>query len=87
MTRKRYIKLMMAAGWSRNDAENTAGLRIDEFKPNVSSKTFDKRLWKKIMSHRGCWPYSTYVEAYDNTIDPLKWLRRRLNGHTLLISR
>lgn len=81
MTRKRYIKLMMAAGWSRNDAENTAGLRIDEFKPNRSSK-IDEQLWKKIMSHRGCWPYSTYVEAYDNTIDPLKWLRRRLNGHT-----
>ena len=44
MTRKRYIKLLMANGWSRNNAENTAG----------------------IVSHRGCWPYSTYVKAYDN---------------------
>lgn len=28
MTRKRYIKLLMANGWSRNDAENTAGLGL-----------------------------------------------------------
>lgn len=73
MTRKRYIKLLMANGWSRNDAENTAGLRIYEFKPNGSSK-IDEQLWKEIISHRGCWPYSTYVEAYDNMIGPWKWL-------------
>lgn len=30
MTRKRYIKLLMANGWSRNNAGNTAGLGIDE---------------------------------------------------------
>ena len=66
MTRKRYIKLLMANGWSRNNAENTAGIGIDECKPNRSSKTFDEQRWKKIVSHRGCWPYSTYVKAYDN---------------------
>lgn len=43
MTRKRYIKLLMANGWSRNNAENTAGIGIDECKPNRSSKTFDER--------------------------------------------
>lgn len=66
MTRKRYIKLLMANGWSRNNAENTARLGIDECKPNRSSKTFDEQRWKKNVSHRGCWPYSTYVKAYDN---------------------
>jgi len=66
MTRKRYIKLLMANGWSRNNAENTAGLGIDECKPNRSSKAFDERFWNEIWSHHGCWPYNTYTEAYDN---------------------
>lgn len=66
MTRKRYIKLLMANGWSRNNAENTTGIGINELKPNRSSKTFDERFWKEIVSHHGCWPYNTYVKAYDN---------------------
>ncbi len=69
MTRKRYIKLLMANGWSRNNAENTAGLGIDECKPNRSSKTFDERFWKKTVSHRGCWPCDTYDELLDFCFD------------------
>ena len=69
MTRKRYIKLLMANGWSRNNAENAAGLGIDECKPNRSSKTFDERFWKKTVSHRGCWPCDTYDELLDFCFD------------------
>lgn len=69
MTRKRYIKLLMPNGWSRNNAENTAGLGIDECKPNRSSKTFDERFWKKTVSHRGCWPCDTYDELLDFCFD------------------
>lgn len=69
MTRKRYIKLLMANGWSHNNAENTAGLGIDECKPNRSSKTFDERFWKKTVSHRGCWPCDTYDELLDFCFD------------------
>lgn len=71
MTRKRYIKLLMANGWSRNNAENTAGLGIDECKPNRSSKTFDERFWKKTVSHRGCWPCDTYDELLDFCLMPI----------------
>ena len=59
----------MANGWSRNNAENTAGLGIDECKPNRSSKTFDERFWKKTVSHRGCWPCDTYDELLDFCFD------------------
>ena len=71
MTRKKYIKLLMANGWSRNNAENTAGIGIDECKPNRSSKTFDERRWKKVVSHRGCWPCDTYDELLDFGFMPI----------------
>lgn len=71
MTRKRYIKLMMAAGWTRNEAEETVGFTFPRTHDycGTSAKFWDRmdeRHQKYAMTYRGSWPYSTYERAYDN---------------------
>lgn len=71
MTRKKYIKLMMAAGWSRNEAEETVGFTFPRTHDccGTSAKFWDRmdeRRQKYAMTYRGSWPYSTYERAYDN---------------------
>lgn len=60
MTRKRYIKLMMAAGWSRNEAETIAGFGESKYAQPMSD-----RMKKDRLAHRGCWPCDTYDELLD----------------------
>lgn len=57
MTRKRYIKLMMAAGFSRNDAEHIAS-----FEETKQGQFMDDDMKKHKLAHRGCWPWDTYDE-------------------------
>lgn len=57
MTRKRYIKLMMAAGLSRNEAEHIASLGKTE-----QGQVLNDRMKKHKLAHRGCWPSDTYDE-------------------------
>lgn len=71
MTRKRYIKLLMAAGWARNEAEETVGFTFPRTHDycGTSAKFWDRmdeRHQKYAMTYRGSWPYSTYERAYDN---------------------
>jgi hypothetical protein len=57
MTRKRYIKLMMAAGLSRNEAEHIVSLGKNE-----QGQVLSDRMKKHKFAHRGCWPCDTYDE-------------------------
>lgn len=75
MTRKRYIKLLMAAGWSRNEAEDTVGFDEVRF-----CQPWSERRTKYALSHRGNWPYSTYERAYDNET---AW--KRMRQHSMLV--
>ena len=64
MTRKRYIKLMMAAGWSRNEAEHIAS-----FGETEQGQVLSDNMKKHKQAHRGCWPYDTYDELLDFCFD------------------
>ena len=57
MTRKRYIKLMMAAGLSRNEAEHIVSLGKNE-----QGQVLSDRMKKHKLAHRGGWPCDTYDE-------------------------
>ena len=57
MTRKRYIKLMMAAGVSRNEAEYIVSVGKNE-----QGQVLSDRMKKHKLAHRGCWPCDTYDE-------------------------
>ena len=60
MTRKRYVKLMMACGWDRN-AANSIGIDPSECGPHISQ---ERKL--AVWAHRGCFPFKTYKEAFEN---------------------
>lgn len=60
MTRKRYVKLMMASGWDRNTA-NSIG--VDPGECSVTPWN-NKKL--KLWAYRGCFPFTTYKEAWEN---------------------
>lgn len=64
MTRKRYIKLMMAAGWSRNEAEYIAS-----FGKTEQGQVLSNRMKKHKLAHRGCWPCDTYDELLNFCFD------------------
>ena len=64
MTRKRYIKLMMAAGLSRNEAEHIASLGKTE-----QGQVLSDRMKKHKLAHRGCWPCDTYDELLNFCFD------------------
>lgn len=64
MTRKRYIKLMMAAGLSRNEAEHIAS-----FGKTERGQVLSDRMKKHKLAHRGCWPCDTYDELFDFWFD------------------
>lgn len=73
MTRKRFIRLMMAAGWTRNEAEKTVGFNTPRRHDCCGESArdwerMDERHKKYAMTYRGSWPYSTYERAYDNYI-------------------
>ena len=80
MTRKRYIKLMMANGWSRNEAENIAGFGSME-----SGQSMSDRMKKEKLAHRGCWPCDTYDELLDFCFDA-NMLRRNSTPVALPVS-
>ena len=64
MTRKRYIKLMMAAGWTRNEVEHIVGFgKIEQ------GQVLSDRMKKHKLAHRGCWPCDTYDELLDFCFD------------------
>ncbi len=64
MTHKRYIKLMMAAVWSRNEAEHIAS-----FGKTEQGQVLSNRMKKHKLAHRGCWPCDTYDELLDFCFD------------------
>lgn len=64
MTRKRYIKLMMAAGLSRNEAEHIVSLGKNE-----QDQVLSDRMKKHKLAHRGCWPCDTYDELLNFWFD------------------
>lgn len=64
MTRKRYIKLLMANGWNRNNAENTAS-----FGKTEQGQVLSARMKKRKLAHRGCWPCDTYDELLNFCFD------------------
>ncbi len=64
MTRKRYIKLMMAAGLSRNEAEHIAS-----FGKTERGQVLSDRMEKHKLAHRGCWSCDTYDELFDFWFD------------------
>lgn len=57
MIRKRFIKLMMAAGLGRNETEHIASLGKTE-----QGQVLSDRMKKYKLAHRGCWPCDTYDE-------------------------
>ena len=70
MTRKRFIKLIMAAGLGRNEAETIAGFGDSKYGQPMSD-----RMKKEKLAHRGCWPCDTYEELLDFCLD-VNMLRR-----------
>lgn len=60
MTRKRYVKLMMASGWDRNTA-NYIGIDPSKCHPCVPQ---ERRLiaW----AYRGSFPFKSYKQAWEN---------------------
>lgn len=64
MTRKRYIKLMMAAWLSRNEAEHIASFGRTE-----QGQVLSDRMKKHKLAHRGCWPCDTYDELLNFWFD------------------
>ena len=64
MTRKRYIKLMMAAGLSRNEAEHIASFGKAE-----QGQVLSDRMKKHKLAHCGCWPCDTYDKLLDFLFD------------------
>lgn len=64
MTRKRCIKLMMAAGLSRNEAEHIAS-----FGKTEQGQVLSDRMKKRKLAHRGCWPCDTYDELLNFWFD------------------
>jgi hypothetical protein len=70
MTRKKYIKLMMAAGWNRNEAEHIAS-----FGKTEQGQVLSARMKKRKLAHRGCWPCDTYDELLNFCFD-VDMLRR-----------
>lgn len=63
MTRKRYIKLMMAMGIPRNEA---AYLGVDPSKVRKKMYKYSEPYIKHLYARRGSWPYNSYEEAYQN---------------------
>lgn len=61
MTRKRYIKLMMALGVPRNEANY---LGIDPAKARKSKYEYSEHFIRYLYAHRRCWPFDSYEEAY-----------------------
>lgn len=57
MTRKRYIKLMMAAWLSRNEAEHIAS-----FGKTEQGQVLSDHIKKHKLANHGCWPCDTYDE-------------------------
>lgn len=64
MTRKRFIKLIMAAGSSRNEAEHI----VSFVKPEQGQVLSDHKKKHKL-AHRGCWPCDTYDELLNFWFD------------------
>ena len=63
MTRKRYIKLMMAMGVPRNEATY---LGIDPSEAAKKMYKYSEQHIGRLYAHRGCWPFNSYEEAYLN---------------------
>lgn len=64
MTRKRYIKLMMASGWDRNTATSSVGIDPSKSHPLVPEKR-KLTAW----AYRGSFPFITYQRAWENNRD------------------
>lgn len=64
MTHKRYIKLMMAAGWNRNEAGH-----IVSFGKTEQGQVLRDRMKKRKLAHSGCWPCDTYDELLNFWFD------------------
>lgn len=64
MTRKRFIKLIMAAGLGRNEAEHIAS-----FGKTEQGQVLSDRMKKQKLAHRGCWPCDTYDELLNFWLD------------------
>lgn len=60
MTHKRYIKLMMAAGWNRNEAGH-----IVSFGKTEQGQVLRDRMKKHKLANHGCWPCDTYDKLLD----------------------
>ena len=74
MTRKRYVKLMMASGWDRNMANGSVGIDPSKCLPCVPQK-------RKLIAwaYRGSFPFKTYQHAWKNN-KTIAALERRYVG-------
>ena len=61
MTRKRYVKLMMASGWDRNTAND---IGIDPGDYHTTPIMNNGKL--KLLAYRGCFPFKSYKQAWKN---------------------
>lgn len=64
MTRKRFIKLIMAAGLGRNEAEHIAS-----FGKTEQGQVLSDRMKKHKLANRLCCPCDTYDELLDFWFD------------------
>lgn len=61
MTRKRYVKLMMASGWDRNTA-NYIGIDPGDYHETSIMNNGKSKLW----AYRGSFPFKSYKQAWEN---------------------